>query len=59
MRLRVRLATLSTTEPAKAIAVFSKAGATRLAVRAVHSYLGFDFRLHDSIIHEALRVFKR
>lgn len=59
MRFGVGLAALAATEPAKAIAMLSEAGTTRIAIRAIHSDLRFGFRSHDLSIHEALRVFER
>ena len=59
VRFGIGLATVAATEPAKTIAMFSKAGTPRIAVRAVHGESRFGFRFHSSIIHEALRVYKR
>jgi hypothetical protein len=52
------LAALAATEPAQAVSVRAKAGATDFARRAVHGdlYFGFGFRFHIFIIHQAVDV---
>ena len=49
VRLGIGLAAIAATEPAKAIAMLAKAGASGIAIRAVHGYFRFGFRLHDSM----------
>lgn len=39
--------------------MLAETGAADIARGAVHRDFRFGFRLHDLIIHEALRVFKR